>query len=149
MMYSNYEIKLKENQDKWNDECENVYNSMKQYYKKRGTNVLSIIRKMYRITPARLKMDNSLEISETRNFTLYMLVNYSGKTIEDISNDFSNITEKDLEYMMDNKILEIKYEDKIRNFFDYLKDGYLSNIYQHIAFADDVSFDKIIQSKRL
>ena len=144
MMYSNYEIKLKENQDKWNDECENVYNSMKQYYKKRGTNVLSIIRKMYRITPARLKMDNSLEISEIRNFALYMMVNYSGKTIEDISNDFLNITIKDLEYMLDNEMLEVRYEDKIQRFFDYSKDGYLSNIYQHIAFLDDVKFDDFI-----
>ena len=145
MLYSNYKFKIKENQEKWNEECSNVYANMKQYYKKRGMNVLSVIRKIYRITPARLKIDNSLEIAEIRNFALYMMVNYSGKTIEDISNDFSNITIKDLEYMLDNDILEIKYEDKIKRFFDYYKEGYLSNIYQHIAFHEDIDLDKFIK----
>ena len=140
-------IKSEESRKIWNKTCHNVYDNMKEDFKKsrRINTILGDIRKLYKITPARLRTDSSNEIKDLRMFALYLLVHYSTATFEQIIEQFEDITIKTLEDIQNNSNLDTRYDTKIKEFLDLYKDGYLSNIYQNLAFREDIN--KILKDK--
>lgn len=138
ILYYDYKFKSKENQDKWDDILKNVYHYMKLDFTKNGVNVYSQIRRMYNITPARLKKDGSDAIKNIRNFTLYMLVHFSKQDLKEIANEFVDVTIKDLEMIKNDKTLDLKYDEEIKMFLDYYKEDYLSNTYQCMAASEEM-----------
>ena len=135
------QITSQQTQNKWDKICNDVYHHMKEDFKKTKQlqSILSDIRKLYKITPARLKKDTSKETQDIRLFTLYLLVNYSLATFEQIVEQFDGITIKTLEDIQNDTTLDTKYKTQIKEFLDISKDGFLSNIYQNLAFYDDIN----------
>jgi|GEM_PF-6505818 len=147
--YDNYSFKLKVTQNQWDAVCRNVYTYMKYDCSNQGVDVFKYIEKMYKITPKSLKIDESKQLSEVRSLTIYLLANYSFLSLQDISNDFKNITIDDLKCMKNDKILDIKYEEQTKIFFDYFKEDYLEFIYQYMAKCEDLSMSVFFKSLRI
>jgi len=139
MSYLDYKFKKQENIDKRDDVFNNTFELMKKYYKEQKLSVLSTIRKQYKITPARLKQGNSQETQNIREFTLYMMVFYSRDSLEKIANEFDNITLKDLSLIQTNQSLHQKYDQQVRKFLEYYKEGWISNQIQTTAFSEEFS----------
>jgi len=84
--YRDYKLKTEAIKEKWKDMQENVYEEMERYCKENRFNVY-IIKKIYHLTPQRLKNDPSIEI---RDFAIYMLVHFSNDPLEKIATDFKD-----------------------------------------------------------
>lgn len=71
----------------------------------------------------------------------FMLVHYSKLSLEEIENEnekeFINITNEDLEFIKNDKISYIKYEEQVNMFFDSYKDEYLSTMCKVLAHIEE------------
>jgi len=133
--YRNYELKTEVMKEKWRDMQENVYEEMEEFYKENRLNVYGIIKKVYHITPQRLKNDPSVEI---RDFALYMLVHFSNDSLEKIAIDFKDVTVDHLLSIKNDDSLHKKYEKEKIRFFNLLKSDFLNSQYLNLAFAEDM-----------
>lgn len=141
--WDKYELKLKVSRDKYHDICRNVDYCMKEDYKKIGVDVFAQIERMYKITPATLKEEVTPHTLRIRDFTLFMLVNYSKLSLDEIVDKFVNIRIEDLECMKDDKILYIKYEKQIYSFFRFYIDEYLDTIYKVLARIEEMTINHL------
>jgi hypothetical protein len=129
------------NQILWKSICNNIYKNMKKDLKHKIHihKILRVIKTMYKITPARLKANSSQNISHIVDFALYLLVKYSNLTLQDIANEFENITINKLTNIQTNSILHIKYQKDEIIFLNHFKEGYLSDKYQSLVFKNIIN----------
>jgi len=139
MLHIEYKLSL-ENQIVWKSICKNIYKNMKIYYKHNihSSRILSLIRKKYKITPARLRTDKSKSISVILDYTLYLLLEYSTASFQNIINEFENINLKKLQAIQDNKMLFIRYRQDEIIFLNNFKDDYLSDKYQSLVIQEQI-----------
>ncbi len=139
-------IKLKATQDKYDDICKNVFQYMKNDCRKQIPDVLVYIKKMFNITLDELQTENTPWVLEAKDFTIYLMVNYSSISFEKIISYFIDFKIEDLEFIENDKILEKKYKEKIRNFLIYFRDDYLDMIYIHLVKCEKLSLDSFFNN---
>jgi len=141
MLYYDYKFKKTEFQDKWDDFKNNIDKTIRFIYKDKSDigPILSLYRKVYKITPASIKNNFDDKYKNDREFLIFVLLSYTSICESTISSEF-DIKPKDLELLKQkyNQISE-EYEEKISKLFEPLKDGYISNKYQQLAFQEEIN----------
>lgn len=121
-----YEFKTEASMQQWKDLLANIDEEIRLSYRNRISTLLILInfKKCFNITPYSLRNSDKLEHVEHRKFALYLLVNYSKETLDDIANDF-NASIDELQCIKSKQNLHLEYEEKIRIFFEPLKENFL------------------------
>ncbi|MGB3752058.1 MAG: hypothetical protein WA945_10880 [Arcobacteraceae bacterium] len=143
MINHNYKFKTKKYQEKYQNELDNISQNIKNIYKNRTDihPIVSNYRKVFKITPARLK---SLDMnSKDKIFVLYLLIHYTSVSDDTILDEFS-ITIDDLQSIKDDSTLAVLFADEIECFFNSLIEDYLANKKDVISFQEQIAlgFDR-------
>ena len=134
MINPNYQFETKKYQKLWQDEIKNIDKNIKYIYKDRDDLrvILSNYRKVFKITPAKIK---SLNIdSEHIQFIIYLALNFTNISKETLINEL-NITSDDIDKPLKSNQ---DFQDKIKIFFEPLKEGYLSNKKAVFAMQEEI-----------
>jgi hypothetical protein len=139
LLYLNYEFKSPKYKKLWENELENTISNMQKYYKNRmSLNViLSILKKVFHITPITLKTDLSENRRYLRTLAIYFLLEYSFEEKEKIVHEFQ-ITPNELVQF---KNINIDFTNDINAFFEYFKNDYLIERKSNLAFQEEISLN--------
>ena len=141
MMYHNYEFKNLKYKKLWEYELQNTITNMQIHYKNNLSmnKVLSIFKKVFHITPVTLKTDKSSKMKYLRTLVFYILIHYSYVSKEKIAQEFQ-ISLNDLEDFENTESISTKILTDTKTFFEYIKEDYLSERKNVLAFQDEISF---------
>ncbi len=133
-IWDDYEIQDEESKKK----LEDVYKNPIPYIQKRHhptfDGVLSRIRKLFKITPVAIKINDTEKAKKLREFILYLLITYT-KEYEKIKLEFK-LSQEELDLIKKDLTLEKKYNKEILEYFSYEIDGEIRNIKSNICFSD-------------
>ena len=101
------------------------------------TAILSIIKKVFHITPITLKTDLSSNRSYLRRLAIYLLLTYSFEEKEKIALEFQ-ISLNELEQFEN---IDIGFTNDIKTFFEYFKNDYLLERKSNLAFQEEISLN--------
>ena len=136
MYKKNFKLQITQNQ--WEIFCRNIYEYMKYDCSSCGVDVLKYISQIYNMSIKEL-IDNKNDTNNIKEFVLYMMVNYSALSTEDIALQFEGIALEDLNCFKNDKILEKKYKTQIKIFFDQFKYEYMEFIFDYMFKCEDLT----------
>ncbi|MEA2018179.1 MAG: hypothetical protein U9N59_07000 [Campylobacterota bacterium] len=140
------DFKLKVTLDRYNDICRDVYQYMESDFKHQDIDIFYYIEKIYKVSKATIEQDESSQMAYIRELTLYLLVNYSKTTPEDIVNSFSNITIADLSYYENDEILSDKYWEETKRILNDYKIDYLNFIEEYLHKIENLELSEFFDN---
>lgn len=134
--FYDYQFKTDATKKEWKHFMDNIDERIRLAYKGRNSiAVLINFKKCFNITPYTLRHSKKVEHADLRKFALYLLVHYSKDTLDDIANDF-NTSIDELQSIKSNQDLHLEYEEKIKMFFEPLKEDFKECRGANLAFCE-------------
>ena len=141
----NYEFKSDHNKAKWDFIKTNLEELTKEECRKYSSllNVLISIKRLFNKTPITVKTSFKQEDLYYREFALFILVNYSNVSFEEIAQEFS-VEMYQLENYKNKGHYEEKYDKELKSYFKEKM-----NIFSHNSYCGIVVFDRIVSQDLL
>lgn len=148
MLYSKYNFKTEKYKNQWNDILKNADEDIKYIYKDRTSlqPILSQYRKVFRVTPSAVKQNSKNRYKNDQILIALICIRFTNISIKDLLNEFK-IDPIVVESITNDNLLDEKYKSEINKFFKPLKEGFLLNKYQQLAFQEEIVDNFISQCK--
>ena len=143
------QFKHQKYKDMWEDELKNIDQNIKHIFKDRVDMhpILSRYRQLTKITPFALKDPSNLQYTNNRLFVIYLILNYTSVNDDTIISEFK-ISQKNFNNIKSNTKLANKFESKVKEFFEPLKqDSYLLNKLSNLHMQDE--FEEFLISTKI
>lgn len=137
-------LKKQSNIDKWEDFRSKLPENAFEYFRKNDKliSVLIHIKSCFNITPIKLKTSNDKDVIYYKELTLFLLVNYSNASHEEIIQEFK-IKNSELENYKNTEYFINRYKKEIELYFKDKIDDFANNRFSQIHFWEDVDIDKL------
>jgi hypothetical protein len=138
-------LKKQSSIDQWEDFKSKFPENAFEYFRKNDKllSVLIHIKRCFNITPIKLKTSNDKDVIYFRELALFLLVNYSNASHEEIMKEFK-IKNSELKKYQNIEYFVNKYKKEIELYFKDKIDDFANNRFSQIHFLEDVDIDKLV-----